>query len=75
MFGRVTDAQAQGAPGVRIEAGPSHFAVTDAAGYYALRGLVLGSREISCMDPACSGPLMVDVADAEVDDVDFTLAP
>jgi hypothetical protein len=75
VFGRVTDAQAQGAPGVRIEAGSSHFAVTDAAGYYALRGLVLGPREISCMDPACGGPIMVDIAAAEVDDVDFSLAP
>lgn len=75
VYGRVTDAQAQGVPGVHIEAGPLHFATTDAAGYYALRGLVHGIRTIACLDPACSGPHMVDVGDADPGDIDFITAP
>lgn len=75
VYGRVTDAQAQGVPGVRIEAGPLHFATTDAAGYYALRGLVHGPRTITCTDPACSAPQMLDIADTDSDDVDFSIAP
>src|SRR5690606_5882713 len=74
VYGRVTDAQAQGVPGVRVEAGPLHFATTDAAGYYALRGLVHGPRAVTCLDPACSGPHAVDVADADIDDLDFVIA-
>lgn len=75
VHGRVTDAQALGVPGVRVEAGPAHFATTDAAGHYALRGLLHGPRTVACQDPACSGPQMVVVADADLDDVDFTIAP
>ncbi len=75
VYGRVTNAQAQGVPGVRIEAGPLHFATTDAAGYYALRGLVHGLRTIACLDPICSGPQMVDVGDADAGDIDFITAP
>jgi hypothetical protein len=40
-----------------------------------MRGLVHGPRAITCMDPACSGSQMVDIADADVDDIDFVMAP
>jgi hypothetical protein len=75
VYGRVTDAQAQGVPGVRVEAGPLHFATTDAAGYYALRGLMHGPRAVTCLDPACSGPHAIDVANVDIDDIDFVIAP
>lgn len=73
VFGRVTDGQGAAVAGATITAGPLHTTTTDAFGYYALRGLLPGSRTIACAHPqlSCSAPQMVAVA-GELEDVDFT---
>jgi len=71
VYGRVTDMQGDGVPGVRVESGPLHWDVTDAEGYYGLRGLLMGTRAVTCTAPGCGAPIMVDVADTDVEDADF----
>jgi hypothetical protein len=75
VYGRVTDTSGAPVAGVRVESGPLHFAITDAAGYYGLRGLVIGPRAVTCAQPGCDGPQMVAVAAADVEDVDFVVTP
>ena len=71
VYGRVTDLQGDGVAGVRVEAGPLHWDVSDAAGYYGLRGLSKGMRAVACTAPGCGAPIMVDVGDMDVEDADF----
>lgn len=71
VYGRVTDLQGDGVPGVRVESGPLHWDVSDAEGYYGLRGLLQGTRAVSCTAPGCGAPIMVDVGDVDVEDADF----
>ncbi len=70
VYGRVTDMRGEAVAGARVVSG-LHFATSDAAGYYALRGLVPGMRVIECLAPACDGSRMVEVGIGDVEDVDF----
>jgi len=71
LYGRVVDGVGDGVAGVRVEAGPMHWDTTDDAGYYGLRGLVHGLHTVTCMAPGCGAPQMVDVADVDVEGVEF----
>jgi hypothetical protein len=46
IAGRVTDAAGRGVAGVRVESGPTHFAVPDATGGYRLAGLIDSGRVV-----------------------------
>jgi hypothetical protein len=71
VYGRVVDGMGAGVAGVRVEAGPMHWDTTDAAGYYGLRGLVHGLHAVTCAAPGCGAAQMVDVAEADVEGVEF----
>ncbi|MBL9100440.1 MAG: carboxypeptidase regulatory-like domain-containing protein [Myxococcales bacterium] len=73
IYGRVTDAQGDPTSNVLVAGGPLHFSTTDEHGYYALRGLVPGMRAVTCGQPGCSGPVMIDVGVEDVDNVDFVV--
>lgn len=49
--GRVTDPDGQGVAGATIAIGEFHVATTDAAGDYALRGLLPGDKLVACSHP------------------------
>jgi hypothetical protein len=47
ITGRVTNFQGNGVPGVTVTADPSHLAVTDADGYYAIGNLAGGTYTLT----------------------------
>jgi hypothetical protein len=74
VSGRVRGPDGQGVAGVRVESGPTHFAVTEADGGYVLPGLVDGEREVRARLTGWSfAPPRREVrlAGADVDGVDF----
>lgn len=74
--GRVTDGQGNPVEGAALTSG-AHTVRTDPFGHYALRGLVPGPRAVACAHPdlTCSQDQLIDLADADVDHVDFVAAP
>lgn len=71
--GRVVDENNTGTAGALLRSG-ARATTTDTHGYYALRGLVPGLREVTCVHArqTCSPPQQADISDAD-GVVDFTV--
>jgi protocatechuate 3,4-dioxygenase beta subunit len=74
--GRVTDLDGLGVHAARVTSG-AHSTTTDLHGYYALRGLLPGARELACAHPTltCPPSQIINLSDVDLEDVDLLALP